>query len=75
DKAHRSAFLARELQQRGQLCLAYMATRANTADIFTKALQSGTPAEVVSGAVLLLVAATAPALTPTSRVLHLPSLP
>ncbi|CAI7777576.1 unnamed protein product [Closterium sp. NIES-53] len=27
--------------QRGQLCLAYMATRANTADIFTKALQSG----------------------------------
>ncbi|CAI7905432.1 unnamed protein product [Closterium sp. NIES-54] len=34
-------FLARELQQRGQLCLAYVATRANTADIFTKALQSG----------------------------------
>ncbi|CAI7834773.1 unnamed protein product [Closterium sp. NIES-53] len=33
-------FLARELQQRGQLCLAYVATRANTADIFTKALQS-----------------------------------
>ncbi|CAI7846592.1 unnamed protein product [Closterium sp. NIES-54] len=33
-------FLARELQQRGQLRLAYMATRANTADIFTKALQS-----------------------------------
>ncbi|CAI7795073.1 unnamed protein product [Closterium sp. NIES-54] len=32
-------FLARELQQRGQLRLAYMATRANTADIFTKALQ------------------------------------
>ncbi|CAI7872785.1 unnamed protein product, partial [Closterium sp. NIES-53] len=31
-------FLARELQQRGQLCLAYVATRANTADIFTKAL-------------------------------------
>ncbi|CAI7808759.1 unnamed protein product [Closterium sp. NIES-54] len=30
-------FLARELQQRGQLCLAYVATRANTADIFTKA--------------------------------------
>ncbi|CAI7858293.1 unnamed protein product [Closterium sp. NIES-53] len=26
-------FLARELQQRGQLCLAYMATRANTADV------------------------------------------
>ncbi|CAI7908907.1 unnamed protein product [Closterium sp. NIES-53] len=31
-------FLARELQQRGQLRLAYMATRANTTDIFTKAL-------------------------------------
>ncbi|CAI7875947.1 unnamed protein product [Closterium sp. NIES-53] len=34
-------FLARELQQRGQLCPAYMATRANTADIFTKALPHG----------------------------------
>ncbi|CAI7788088.1 unnamed protein product [Closterium sp. NIES-54] len=34
-------FLARELQERGQLCLAYVATTANTADIFTKALQSG----------------------------------
>ncbi|CAI7885052.1 unnamed protein product [Closterium sp. NIES-53] len=34
-------FLARELQQRGQLCLAYVATRANTADIFTKALPLG----------------------------------
>ncbi|CAI7922918.1 unnamed protein product [Closterium sp. NIES-54] len=32
-------FLARELQQRGQLRLAYVATRANTADVFTKALQ------------------------------------
>ncbi|CAI7738277.1 unnamed protein product [Closterium sp. NIES-53] len=32
-------FLARELQQRGQLCLAYVATGVNTADIFTKALQ------------------------------------
>ncbi|CAI7878849.1 unnamed protein product [Closterium sp. NIES-53] len=31
-------FLARELQQRGQLRLTYVATRANTADIFTKAL-------------------------------------
>ncbi|CAI7783984.1 unnamed protein product [Closterium sp. NIES-54] len=29
-------FLARELEQRGQLRLAYVATRANTADIFTK---------------------------------------
>ncbi|CAI7787834.1 unnamed protein product [Closterium sp. NIES-54] len=34
-------FLARELQQCGQLRLVYVATRANTADIFTKALQSG----------------------------------
>ncbi|CAI7765844.1 unnamed protein product [Closterium sp. NIES-54] len=34
-------FLARELQHRGQLRLAYMAIRASTADIFTKALQSG----------------------------------
>ncbi|CAI7898351.1 unnamed protein product [Closterium sp. NIES-54] len=34
-------FLARELQQRGQLRLRYVATRANTADIFTKALQPG----------------------------------
>ncbi|CAI7928092.1 unnamed protein product [Closterium sp. NIES-54] len=33
-------FLARELQQRGQLRLAHVATRANTADIFTKALSS-----------------------------------
>ncbi|CAI7927562.1 unnamed protein product [Closterium sp. NIES-54] len=31
-------FLARELHQHGQLRLAYVATRANTADIFTKAL-------------------------------------
>ncbi|CAI7837121.1 unnamed protein product [Closterium sp. NIES-54] len=31
-------FLARELHQRGQLRLAYVATRANTADVFTKAL-------------------------------------
>ncbi|CAI7796215.1 unnamed protein product [Closterium sp. NIES-54] len=34
-------FLAQDLQQRGQLCLAYVATRANTADIFTKALPPG----------------------------------
>ncbi|CAI7914617.1 unnamed protein product [Closterium sp. NIES-54] len=32
-------FLARELQQRGQLRLAYVATQANTANIFTKELQ------------------------------------
>ncbi|CAI7833309.1 unnamed protein product [Closterium sp. NIES-53] len=44
---HRTKFialrycLARELQQRGQLRLAYVATRANTADIFVKALLLG----------------------------------
>ncbi|CAI7746577.1 unnamed protein product [Closterium sp. NIES-53] len=32
-------FLARELQQRGQLRLAYVASLADTADVFTKALQ------------------------------------
>ncbi|CAI7775568.1 unnamed protein product, partial [Closterium sp. NIES-53] len=32
-------FLARELQQCGQLRLAYGASQANTADVFTKALQ------------------------------------
>ncbi|CAI7865097.1 unnamed protein product [Closterium sp. NIES-53] len=34
-------FLARELQQRGQLRLRFVASQANTAYIFTKALQSG----------------------------------
>ncbi|CAI7927115.1 unnamed protein product, partial [Closterium sp. NIES-54] len=34
-------FLARELQQCGQIRLAYVATRANTADIFTKAPPPG----------------------------------
>ncbi|CAI7778507.1 unnamed protein product [Closterium sp. NIES-53] len=34
-------FLARELQQRGQLRLAYVACEADTADIFTKALPPG----------------------------------
>ncbi|CAI7812440.1 unnamed protein product [Closterium sp. NIES-53] len=34
-------FLARELQQLDRLRLAYVATRANTADIFTKALLPG----------------------------------
>ncbi|CAI7784282.1 unnamed protein product [Closterium sp. NIES-53] len=32
-------FLGRELQQPGQLRLAYVASQANTADVFTKALQ------------------------------------
>ncbi|CAI7789237.1 unnamed protein product [Closterium sp. NIES-54] len=34
-------FLAPELQQLGQLCLAYVASQANTADVFTKALPPG----------------------------------
>ncbi|CAI7868368.1 unnamed protein product [Closterium sp. NIES-53] len=34
-------FLAREMQQRGQLRLAYVATRSNSANIFTKALLPG----------------------------------
>ncbi|CAI7896259.1 unnamed protein product [Closterium sp. NIES-53] len=34
-------FLARDLQQRGRLRLAYVATRANNADMFTKALPPG----------------------------------
>ncbi|CAI7876536.1 unnamed protein product [Closterium sp. NIES-53] len=34
-------FLARELLQHRQLCLSYVALRANTADVFTKALGSG----------------------------------
>ncbi|CAI7795126.1 unnamed protein product [Closterium sp. NIES-54] len=34
-------FLARELQHRGQFRLAYVATRANSVDIFTKALPLG----------------------------------
>ncbi|CAI7876732.1 unnamed protein product [Closterium sp. NIES-53] len=38
-------FLAHELQQRGQLRLAYVASQANTADMFTKALPPAFDAE------------------------------
>ncbi|CAI7855325.1 unnamed protein product [Closterium sp. NIES-53] len=50
-------FLARELQQRGQLRLAYVATRANTADVFTKALPPGDHQRfaIVLGLLALLV--------------------
>ncbi|CAI7855631.1 unnamed protein product [Closterium sp. NIES-54] len=41
-------FLARELQQRGQLRLAYVATRANTPGAFTKALPPGDHQRFVS---------------------------
>ncbi|CAI7779860.1 unnamed protein product [Closterium sp. NIES-53] len=34
-------FLARALQQFGQVRVVYVASQANTADIFTKALRSG----------------------------------
>ncbi|CAI7747618.1 unnamed protein product, partial [Closterium sp. NIES-53] len=44
-------FLARGLQQCGHLRLAYVATRANTADIFTKALQPGDQPGAVLGLV------------------------
>ncbi|CAI7893974.1 unnamed protein product [Closterium sp. NIES-53] len=46
-------FLARELQQRGQLHLAYVATQANTADVFTKALLPGDHQRFVTVLVLL----------------------
>ncbi|CAI7873578.1 unnamed protein product [Closterium sp. NIES-53] len=42
-------FLARELQQRRQLRLSYMASRVNTADVFTKALGSGLGDDGLSG--------------------------
>ncbi|CAI7862007.1 unnamed protein product [Closterium sp. NIES-53] len=41
-------FLARELQQRGELRLAYVSNRTNTTDIFTKALQSAVTTAVAS---------------------------
>ncbi|CAI7866015.1 unnamed protein product [Closterium sp. NIES-53] len=43
-------FLAQELQQCGQLRLAYVASRANTADVFTKALPPGAGAATTGGA-------------------------
>ncbi|CAI7778364.1 unnamed protein product [Closterium sp. NIES-54] len=42
-------FLAQELQQRGQRRLAYMASQANTADVFTKALQPSGAVEPGAG--------------------------
>ncbi|CAI7871105.1 unnamed protein product [Closterium sp. NIES-54] len=42
-------FLARELQQRGQLRLAYVASQANTADVFTKALEPCAGESALSG--------------------------
>ncbi|CAI7898999.1 unnamed protein product [Closterium sp. NIES-54] len=49
-------FLARELQQRGQLRLTYVATRANTADIFTKALPPGVRPQLPTSAASATVA-------------------
>ncbi|CAI7855450.1 unnamed protein product [Closterium sp. NIES-54] len=61
-------FLARELQQRGQVRLAYVATRANTADIFTKALP---PDLLVSPRPLFVALCPPPAPTP---LVHPPPL-
>ncbi|CAI7790650.1 unnamed protein product [Closterium sp. NIES-53] len=60
-------FLARELQQRGQLRLAYVASEANTADIFTKALPPGDHQ--------LLYDARGPVLAHSSTVLPCPAAP
>ncbi|CAI7871634.1 unnamed protein product [Closterium sp. NIES-54] len=62
-------FLVRELQQRGQLRLAYVATRANTADIFTKALPPATTPTAATTATPTPTAATTAATeapTPTT---------
>ncbi|CAI7775085.1 unnamed protein product [Closterium sp. NIES-54] len=48
-------FLARELQQRGQLRLSYVASRANTVDVFNKALGSGDLQSFCTALGLLLV--------------------
>ncbi|CAI7817986.1 unnamed protein product, partial [Closterium sp. NIES-54] len=55
-------FLSRELQQHGQLCLAYVATRANTADVFTKALPSepSGPYPELIGCLMYLMTCTRP---------------
>ncbi|CAI7787580.1 unnamed protein product [Closterium sp. NIES-53] len=63
-------FLARELQQRGQLHLAYVANRANNTDIFTKALQSA-GGGVFAGGAAGVVAASGPA-TPFPYPSHPP---
>ncbi|CAI7842879.1 unnamed protein product [Closterium sp. NIES-53] len=64
-------FLAHELQQRGQLRLAYVASEANTADIFTKALapcdhQRFCTELGLAPRPLILTAATATATTPAA---------
>ncbi|CAI7920685.1 unnamed protein product [Closterium sp. NIES-54] len=60
-------FLARELQQRGQLRLAYVATRANTADVFTKALSPATqPLILTVPAATTAATATAPTTAATA---------
>ncbi|CAI7811256.1 unnamed protein product [Closterium sp. NIES-54] len=62
-------FLARELQQRGQLRLAYVASEANTADIFTKALPPASPPPLPSPA----AAAAAPAAAARTPALPSPA--
>ncbi|CAI7801643.1 unnamed protein product, partial [Closterium sp. NIES-54] len=54
-------FLAWELRQRGQLRLTYVASQANTADVFTKALQPSRPAAQHTAAAHAATAALCPA--------------
>ncbi|CAI7917373.1 unnamed protein product [Closterium sp. NIES-53] len=60
-------FLAQDLEQRGQLRLAYVATRANTADIFTKALS---PVDHQRFSTVLGLVPTLPHLLTTSLCLY-----
>ncbi|CAI7918066.1 unnamed protein product [Closterium sp. NIES-54] len=73
------SFLTRELQQRGQLRLAYVATRANTDDIFTKALQPAYVRKplfgIASPRARRLLAAHQPPLPPARRPLSARELP
>ncbi|CAI7926836.1 unnamed protein product [Closterium sp. NIES-54] len=57
-------FLALELQQRGLLRLAYVSTRANTADIFTKALPPGCSGFIFRGPLPPLLPSPAPLCLP-----------
>ncbi|CAI7917073.1 unnamed protein product [Closterium sp. NIES-53] len=67
-------FLARELQQRGQLHLSYVASEANTADIFTKALPPGDHQRFCTmlGLLALLCLTSLPTPLSTSRSLSAP---
>ncbi|CAI7776840.1 unnamed protein product [Closterium sp. NIES-54] len=66
-------FLARELQQRGQLRLTYVATLANTADIFTKALPPGDHLRICTFYQLKSRSSQPPPESALRQVLNLPS--